>query len=638
MTAKSHETPMHGATPATTQRVRLPWPPPGLEPIHDTLWPLVTAFTTGALVLALPLLLAIGLDSPYWSLGTFGQSWWIPAVTSLLGFVMLLTASWRLSRVLRGAAAGAALGHGAWVILAVAADRTRDNGFVLQGARSYAALDEVDRRRLVTVRGIAPVLYLCAALWIPFGLTVGALLGNAQLTGTASLWAITIVPAALLWFSGLLAHALAGTLARPARAAAPAATAHGELQQEASEWTANLALLSGDDEPDARRVRPGVLRLASWLVVVPALLLVLVVMAVAGAMVLGPALAGMAVPRSSSAAMRQAELAIVRPYRLTVDPSISAQDAGHALHALMMMAYPAYNDVFRQPVRRYDSQWWEPTREGTPLGNPQLWPVELFERVADGLSAEERAFLDDVAAHPAHAEFEILAGAGAIDVAGTRFVFPLPADMALTGIPIVRFGHARTGAHAHIARAASQLADGDDAAAERTVREVISAGVLIADESIGLIDALIGAGMARAGGDALVALYRATGRATEGDRLAAELAAGARVAGQRTASQPSLSEALRQMQRTVVDDGALRGLRWEYLVMFNTVSPCINLNQAVLGRDRHYRAWLAEAEQELVRYEGDRPLFELARKGAFGTRDRPGFRCGFNLDLIRQIL
>lgn len=637
MTSDMHDTLMPGAIATATQRLRLPWPPPGLEPIHDTLWPLVTAFTTGALVLALPLLLAVGLESPYWSLGTFGQSWWIPALTTLLGFVMLLAASWRLRRVLRGAAAGAALGHGGWVILAAAADRTRDNGFVLQGARSYAALDEVDRRRLVTVRGIAPVLYLCAALWIPFGLTVGALLGNAQLTGTASLWAITLVPAALLWFGGLLVHALAGTLARPARAAAAAASAHGEMQQEASEWTANLALLSGDDETDTRRVRPGVLRLASWLVVVPALLLVLVVLAVAGATALGPALAGLAVPRSTTAAMRQAELAIVRPYRLAVDPSISPQDAGHALHALMMMAYPAYNEVFRQPVRRYDSSWWGPAGE-TPLGNPQLWAVELFGRVADGLSAEERAFLDDVAAHPAHAEFEILAGAGAIDVAGTRYVFPLPADMTMTGIPIVRFGHARTGAHAHIARAASQLAAGDAVAAERTVREVISAGVVIADESIGLIDALIGAGMARAGGDALVALYRATDRGAEADRLAAELTAGARVAGQRTASQPSLSAALRQMQRTVVDDDALRGLRWEYLATFNTVSPCLNLNQAVLGRDRHYRAWLAEAEQELVRYEGDRPLFELARKGAFGTREGPGYRCGINLDLLRQIM
>ncbi|CAN5738789.1 hypothetical protein BH23GEM10_BH23GEM10_09300 [soil metagenome] len=539
----------------------------------------------------------------------------------------------------RSAAAGAALGHGAWVIVAVAADRTRDNGFVLQGARSYAALDEVDRRRLVTVRGIAPVLYLCAALWIPFGLTLGALLGYAQIVGASSLWLITLVPAALLWFSGMLAHALAGTLARPARAAAAAASANTELQNEASAWTANLALLSGDDESSARRVSPGVLRFASWAVVAPALLLFVVVMAVTGSTALGPAIALISIPRTSTVHLRQAELDLVRPYRLIVDQSVSPEEAGHALHALMMMNFPAPSDVFQPPVRRYDTPWWDGIPGGGPLGDPQLWPAALFQRVADGLSAEERAFLDDVAAHPAHREFEILAAAGAIDVAGTRYVSPLPADMTMAEIPIVRFGHARHGGHAHIARAASELADGDAAAAERTVREVISVGIVMADESIGLIDGMVGTIIARMGGDALVGLYRATGRAAEAERLDAALQTGARMAGhmRRHVTRPSLADALAQMPRTVVDDNTLRGLRWENFAAFNTVSPCINLNQAVLGRDQHYRDWIAEAEQELVRYEGDRQLFELARNGAFGTRAAPRYRCGISLDLLRQI-
>ena len=73
------------------------------------------------------------------------------------------------------------------------------------------------------------------------------------------------------------------------------------------------------------------------------------------------------------------------------------------------------------------------------------------------------------------------------------------------------------------------------------------------------------------------------------------------------------------MPDLVTNDGALRGLRWEYFATFNMLAPCINLHKMVFGPDEAYDDWRADARDALVRVRGERDLFGLAENGAFGA-------------------
>jgi hypothetical protein len=145
--------------------------------LHGTLSPLVRRLGAGAILFTLPLLVAIGTEQSFSSLGPFGSSYWIPAVTAALALFVLLDGAVQCSLMLRQAASGAHLGYGRSLLLIVAADESRDSGFVLQGARIYHELAPVERRNLLRTRVAGPMLYLLAALWLPLGLCTGVARG-----------------------------------------------------------------------------------------------------------------------------------------------------------------------------------------------------------------------------------------------------------------------------------------------------------------------------------------------------------------------------------------------------------------------------------------------------------------------------
>jgi hypothetical protein len=618
--------------------VRLAWPPPGLERLHDALWPVVRAFTFGALLLVAPLLVAIGLDAPFWSLGAFGQGWFIPIITSVLAFVVLLGASIRLRALLRLAADGAALGYDAWLMAAVATDRTRDAGFVLQGARNFGALQEVERQRLISARIVAALAFLAAALWLPVGFMLAALLAMFDVVGTAGIWLLTLLPAAILMLAGTATHALAGTLTAAARkAAVPAATAG--LEHEAQLWRTNAELIAQRSWP-ARSVQPRSFRWAARLVVVPAVVLLVPIAGVVASTALGPLLASIAIPKFSQTYARVAATAVLQPYRVAIDPGVSATDAGRALHNITLVGTTEARPLQQPPATTYATPWIPEPIDIEWLRNPATWAVDLFPRVRSGLTAEERSFLATVAAHPAHAEFRVLAAAAGADVAGTRWALPLPDTIAIFSLPIPRLGGMRLGAAAHIGKAAHELDSGNAAAAEQTVREVISAGLVMMEEAPTLIDALIGIVISSQGGLALEHLYRATDRTEEAERLriARETAREAAESATRRSVVPGLGASLADMPHAVTDDRNLRALRWELFSTFNTVAPCLNLRRALLGPDRSYQEWISQAEASLVRSEGERQVFELARHGALGTRGGQAHICGMPLAGLRTMM
>jgi hypothetical protein len=617
--------------------VRLAWPPPGLETLHDALWPVVHVWVIGALVLVTPLMVAVGFDSPFWSLGPFGHAWFVPLLTSLLAFVLLLAASIRLRALLRLAASGADLGYDAWIMGVVASDRTRDAGFVLQGARSFSALHEVERRRLLAVRLLAPLAYLAAALWLPLGFMAAAALALVDIIGTTGLWVLTVLPAGLLLLVGTVAYVLAGALAGSARRGVVPPAGAG-VQEEAQLWRTNAELMAEQEFP-ARPVQPRTFRWAGRLAVVPALLLLLPIAGVLASTALGPLLAGIALPKFSQTYARIAATAVLQPYRVPVDPGISSIQAGRALHNLALVGSTEARPLQQAPTTTY-AEPWIPDHDIEWLSNAAAWPEVLFPRIRAGLTADERAFLASVAAHPAHAEFSVLAAAASADIAGARWALPLPDTIAIFSLPIPRLGALRAGAAAHIGKAGHELAGGDATAAERTVREVISAGLLMMEEGPTLIDALIGIVISNQGGVALEHLYRATDRVEEAERLrvARETAREAAENANRRSVTPGLGASLADMPQAVTDSRNLRALRWELFSSFNTVAPCLNLRRALLGPDRNYQEWLGQAEASLVRSEADRHVFELARGGALGTRGGQPHVCGMPLAGLRTML
>jgi hypothetical protein len=178
----------------------------------------------------------------------------------------------------------------------------------------------------------------------------------------------------------------------------------------------------------------------------------------------------------------------------------------------------------------------------------------------------------------------------------------------------------RTAGLAQVSRAAGELADGDPAGAEETLRDLISTGFLLIDQGPTLIDNLSGVVLANMGGDALEGFYDRTGRADDAKALrwsreGATAAARKARAGIQAEDIPSLLQGIPDL---VEQEEALRGLRWEYFATFNMLAPCINVHKMVFGPDETYDDWRLRARDALVRVRGELDLFELAEGNARG--------------------
>src|SRR5690606_7457845 len=147
----------------------------------------------------------------------------------------------------------------------------------------------------------------------------------------------------------------------------------------------------------------------------------------------------------------------------------------------------------REPVRRFDV--WPRESKPSSLPNIEQFGTQLIPR-AGKLTDDEIAYLERIVEYPAHAEFSRLARAPAADIAGGRWNTQLVAGMSVFELPIPHCGGLRDASQFHVARAVLELARGDTAAAETTLREIISVGLLVTRESPTLIDVLVGTSIA----------------------------------------------------------------------------------------------------------------------------------------------
>ncbi|MBR9991365.1 MAG: hypothetical protein KFH98_16495, partial [Gemmatimonadetes bacterium] len=550
----------------------------------------------------------------FWSTGLFGGSWWVPVVSSLVGMLILLAGMERLTRMLFHGAKAVQRGHD-WITVAyVLCDARHDAGFLLQGARQYATLPERDRRMLLAARVVAAIGYAASLIWIPLAFVLGVFLAGRGMMGSGALTALVVVPGGMLMMAALLAHVFeARTTRGMARAWRRETTSEARLLDEVSDWRADRATRMIHLTPATHRTMPA-RALAIWFIVV-AMLLPLPIITLALTSALGPALGEVAIPRVESSAARIAKATMLEPYAVPATSLVTPEEAGAALHAIAFTGTRAsLSPLEREPVRRYDP-W---PRESKPVTMPNLeaFGTQLIPR-ATSLTAEETAYLERVVQYPALADLSNLARARAADIAGARWSTAQLASASVIDLPLARFSGLRDATQFHTAKAVLELSRGDAAAAETTLREVISIGLLLMREGPTLIDVLVGTGIAVNGGSSLQSLYRATGRHDEADALLRPQEGIDRmeVVTRALHSGGNVDALLRRSMVMTTNEALPRGMRWEALLAIQTGVGCLNPHTVVFGNGQQYDEWVERTRTSLVRYPSEQALFDVVLRG-----------------------
>ena len=129
--------------------------------------------------------------------------------------------------------------------------------------------------------------------------------------------------------------------------------------------------------------------------------------------------------------------------------------------------------------------------------------------------------------------------------------------------------------------------------------------------------------MAGNGIDGMMDLYRATGREEAAANLEARIQAAERGAAMaRGRRGRSLEGAIRVMPDLVLDENQIPGLRWEFLGIIATISPCLNMQRMVFGPGESYESFLAQARETLVEYPSQAALFDVVSNGYWGPEPK----------------
>ena len=602
----------------------LSWPPPGLARIQGDMYGTAQWLGAGAFLI-LPLLWAVVADQSPWELGPLGDTLWVAFVLGIVGIPILTLGHTMLYRLLGRAGRAAAEGYGWWTVALVAADQRRDTGFLLQGARIYSALTPGTRRSLAMARVLVASLLLGAALWLSLGFAIAVVVAARGLLAPAAVAGFTLLPSLAMlvlgavvysWEEGVLRRARKSWHGRPWRAE----LARADIRRWREEMEARHPESADRSRPERWSRIFTVARIGAAVATVVMLVPVFVLVF---SSTISPIMAQIALPRSGMTQERAAELEPFRRLVLPPDPSIGAAEAGEIMNSLAYVGQDVPDMAALLPPAEYEPAPWFPRDEATPADarlDPQRWAFELAHRPGLALTTEEAAYLERVSAHPAHGWWSRVAGAAAADVVAGRYRLPFPEGVSMATLPLPRFGSLREGAAAHVASGVLRAARGDVAGGERAIREVVTVGFMLADQGPTLLDNLIGIVIAGNATRTLEALYGSLGRTAEAEAMRLDREAGSRTAERARIGQATdVSATLRAMPDVALDERALRGLRWEYLILVNTVGPCLNLRQIVFGPGEEYELWLERVRGGLVRSPAEAELFEVAREGYFGA-------------------
>lgn len=599
----------------------LSWPPPGLERLQGGLWQVIGLSWTGSLILVLPLLWALAVEQPFYSLGPFEDNWELGMAIAALGALLIVVAFAHLWLLTRSAGRAADMGYGTKTIMEVACDLGRDTGFLIQGKRHFGALDEERQIALVNARLRGAVLLLAAAVWLAVGFGVAILLAARGFVTPSGIWLMTVAPTALMAAAGALSIISQNTTVRGLQTEWNAQEGVNRIRSESEAWNERLdqagsAVVLG---PGSRQ-EGGRFRVGSTIVLVLFVLGFGPAVTIAVTTSIGPMLAEIAVPSFLAVQEMAGGAEVLRRFAVEKDPSVSPQEAGTALQNLAFVGFNGPAEPMEQtPGTLYETGWFPTPDFPDPFSESVA--SDLMSRPLSEFSVEEQAALLQAFSHPAHADFHLLARAEMADVVSGRWTLPFPDSMTFQELPWPRFQAFRTAGLAQVAKATVELSRGQSGNAEHTLRELISTGFLLIDQGPTLLDNLIGVELTRMGADGLEGYYRRIG---EGDRAESlQWAREGALAASRKARAgltPGDARALLQGVPDLVENGeALRGLRWEYFATFNMLAPCINLQKMVFGPDATYNEWRRRVERAIVRVPGEQELFDLAESGVLGS-------------------
>ena len=279
-----------------------------------------------------------------------------------------------------------------------------------------------------------------------------------------------------------------------------------------------------------------------------------------------------------SMTIRRAALEPLEAYRVPTDTTITPLAAGESFHSIVMA--------------------------GTSSNSPMLKPAR---------------------SQTADAALGILGRARAMDYAGARW------NLGVTGsVPPWRIEPA---AHRFQQAAALHARMNAD---EISLREIISAGFLVADDAMTVWDAQTGQTVVQVGASALADFYDRTGRALEAARIRGVLSTASPAAIAALKSAGETRATMRGLRLAVVGTQVPRAVRWDVFTGLSTTARCGSLPALVFGPGKRHQQFARYAHDELVRFPADERYFEIVSRGYTETMGTAKGSC--NLGWVRDAL
>jgi hypothetical protein len=588
----------------------LEWPPPGLEDLQGAASRPINRLLAGALLTGLPLALVTiapvesGLR-PGWP-----SVMLVPLVAGM-GAVLSVSAAIDAARAVRLAFRAARAGYGWGIIAEVLADADRDTGAVIAGDREFAALTAEQRNRVRRWRVLRMGLTGGAALWLVAGFMLGLPIA-VRFGGSSFLaaWALGI-PAAMLLAASMLRRSENRVLDSIRTRLRRHRTPIDRLSHLAQTWRDAFERVI----PPGGRGQGAFGKIARRAAAVSAAAIIgaaglstavgLLVVSVGGEVIN----ASYANDFSSiqEKIRRGRKLEYLRP---ALDKSITPAAAGMAVHSLTTAGRPGKMRLMSAPAKPIAVPIEIP--DGDPFFGKFL-KGHAIRKARAGLTPAERAYLVRVASLPGAAEFSVLAHAPFADWLGVAVINPLPESTVWAELPLPRYAALKNEGYANVARAALALADGRADEAERLLRENVGVGFALMDGTIA-IENLIGLVIAGTGATELQAFYEVMGRPEAARAITTALEITESAERPLPPWQMPPREREQMVMRTIRDNTAPRGVRWEAAVASLAYESCNDLGQVLFGPNETHRQRLAEARKILVRTPGEDRLMQVAER------------------------
>ncbi|MDA0313508.1 MAG: hypothetical protein O2992_15540, partial [Gemmatimonadetes bacterium] len=447
----------------------LSWPPPGMEHLQGRLWRVIGISWAGSLILVLPLLWALEVEQPFYSLGPFEDNWRVGLGIASLGAVIILFGFGTFFGLMRAAAKAADAGYGTMTIVEIVTDVSRDNGFLIQGKPHFSLLDAKRRAAVVSARLRGSALVLAAALWFVVGFGIAIMLAARGFVTPSGIWPMAVGPSAFMFVAGQIILILQAGIVRGAKQSWNAKEGSDRVATESAAWTAAL-----DEAGDVvvlgagPKGEGGMFRTGGTVVVVLFIGAFVPTLTLAVTTSTSPILTQIAVPTFLSVQEMAGGTEVLRHHTAEADPTITPAAAGEALHNIAFVGGGNPEPWENPPAQAYPTGWFP---------DPDFFPDPFSESIASDLmmrpladfSPEEQAAMRQAAEHPAHEEFHALARAELVDVVSGRWRLPFPDTLTFADLPWPRFQAYRTAGLAQVAKAAVEVSAGEPEEAEHTL-------------------------------------------------------------------------------------------------------------------------------------------------------------------------